>query len=346
MVALTLIATACTGGGGKDSSGGVVEEEQEAVGPTGPQTYTVSMDAPSPEGQKVMVAAAFPVKVKVRPGDTVVFENRSTEGPHTVTMGASPLDPEPIPLMTKAGAPNPAIFGPCFSETAPGAGSEACPSPVPATTPPFAGAGYWNSGVLPPYSGTGAPPTFTMQIADTIAADTYTYSCYLHRYMSGQLEVVEQDIDRDKPADVAETIERHRALALKMAGQFKEPVSANAATTVAAGWGDKVSAINRFSPAVTKVKVGEKVMWTASSEFEPHTITFESPFKSPEEPGVFTPAGVKSGARYTGGFAHSGLIGPKPFAADSFSLVFGKPGTYSYVCVLHPGMAGQVEVTG
>jgi plastocyanin len=27
------------------------------------------------------------------------------------------------------------------------------------------------------------------------------------------------------------------------------------------------------------------------------------------------------------------------------SLEFTKPGTYSYVCILHPGMAGQVDVT-
>jgi plastocyanin len=74
-------------------------------------------------------------------------------------------------------------------------------------------------------------------------------------------------------------------------------------------------------------------------------VTFESPFKSPEEPGTFVPGGVASGARYTKGFSNSGLFGAQPFPTDSFSLVFTRAGTYSYICVLHPGMAGQVEVT-
>jgi len=93
------------------------------------------------------------------------------------------------------------------------------------------------------------------------------------------------------------------------------------------------------------VKVGQSVTWKVGSPEEPHTVTFESPFKTPEDPGVLTPGGARSGARYSGGFAHSGLIGAKPFATDTFSLVFTKPGTYAYGCALHPGMGGQVVVT-
>jgi plastocyanin len=344
LVVLTFIAAGCTGGGGKGTSDGVVDQETETTGPTGPQTYTVSMGAPSPDGQHVLVAATFPVKVEVRPGDTVLFENRSTEGPHTVTFGASPLDPDPLPVMTRSGVPNPVVFGPCYSDPAPTADAEACPSPPPATPPAFDGVGYWNSGVIPAFSGSGAPAAVAMKIADDAPVDSFSYSCMLHRYMSGQIEVVEADVDREMPSEVAASIERLRSAALNAAGRLTEPAVPTVGASVVAGWGDKVSAVNRFAPAVTRIKAGETVTWKALSPFEPHTVTFESPFRSPDDAGVFTAGGAKDGSRYSGGFSHSGFIGPEPFGTDSFSLTFTKRGSYPYVCALHPGMAGQVDV--
>ena len=72
----------------------------------------------------------------------------------------------------------------------------------------------------------------------------------------------------------------------------------------------------------------------------------DSKFKSPEEPGALVPAGAKSGGTYTSGLTNSGIIGPAPFfPSATFTLKFGKAGTYEYVCVLHPGMKGTVTVT-
>jgi len=117
-------------------------------------------------------------------------------------------------------------------------------------------------------------------------------------------------------------------------------------TTVMASVGDKVVTINKFFPVRLSIKAGDMVVWKDGSLYDPHTVTFESPFAGPEAPGVFVPGGTKIGSSYTGGFSNSGFFGPKPFfPAQTFSLKFPKAGTYPYVCVLHPGMGGQVDVT-
>jgi plastocyanin len=329
--ALALVATACS-----DSPGG----------PKGPQSYTIDVDAPSPEGTNVELSTYFPLKLLVRPGDTVVFENRSSQAPHTVSFGVSTFAPEAFPV-TKAGLVNPVVFGPCYTETLPPAGAEACPSPPPPSPPPFAGAGFWNSGILvPTVVPPGPPRNITLTVAPGTEPGNYRYVCLLHRNMAGALEVVDRDGDRVAPAEVAKQAEEERSRSAASAAALAPPsLPALGGATVTSGWGNAVAAVNRFSPAIATIKPGEKVTWKTASPYEPHTVTFASTFKTPEDPGVFTPGGVATGAPYTTGFAHSGLIGPPPFPGDTFSLVFPKRGTYPYVCVLHPGMAGQVEVT-
>lgn len=184
-------------------------------------------------------------------------------------------------------------------------------------------------------------------MAVAAAPGSYSFACLLHRFMTGTLEVADKDEARAAPDKVAGKAAEERSAALASATKLGEPspVAAQEGLTVASGWGDELTAVNKFSPIAAKVKAGERVTWKSTSPYEPHTVTFASPFESPEEPGTFIPGGVASGARYASGFAHSGLIGLQPFPAESFSLVFSKTGTYPYVCVLHPGMVGQVEVS-
>jgi plastocyanin len=345
--ASVLLALALMAGGCGSDSEDKQASEGTAKGPSGPQSYTVLVDAPSAQGANIQLSGFFPGKLVVRPGDTVTFDNRSTQAPHTITFGVKAFAPEaPFPA-TKAGLANPALFGPCYTDSLPPPGSEACPSPPPAVPPAFQGRGLWNSGALLP---AGGPPNLPTKVAMPVAAGpgTYTYACLLHKFMTGELEVAADDGARTAPAEVSRLAEQAQQAATASAGTLAgappSPPSGDGAQVVA-GWGDQVVAVNKFAPAVIKIKSGEKVTWRGASPYEPHTVTFESPFKSPEEPGTFVPGGVRSGARYSKGFAHSGLFGEQPFPVDNFSLVFTKAGRYPYVCVLHPGMAGEVEVS-
>jgi plastocyanin len=70
-----------------------------------------------------------------------------------------------------------------------------------------------------------------------------------------------------------------------------------------------------FAPLSLTVKAGSTVTWTNRDE-EPHTVTSDT--------GLF-----RSGAMDTD---------------ESFSYRFDKPGTYHYVCSIHPRMTGTIVV--
>ena len=91
---------------------------------------------------------------------------------------------------------------------------------------------------------------------------------------------------------------------------FAQGNAAQAAQTIG------ISAQNfMFSPATITVKAGATVTWVKHDD-EPHT--------------VFNDAGL---------FRSSALD-----TNDSFSYTFDKPGTYHYVCTIHPRMTGTIIV--
>ena len=317
--------------------------------PSGPQTYSVVVDGPSTLGAENFVYGTFfPKDLAVRPGDTVAFENRSSNDIHTVTFGVKSDRTDSPPLVTKAGQPNPVVFGPCFSDQPAGA-AVTCRAGV--TQPPeFTGKGFWNSGQIlfasaPPEAGS---KTATVKVGAGVAPGTYTVTCLLHPFMESTLTVVATDGERRSPNAVTAAADQELGAAKASAGSLAPPAPASSATgaTVTASWGDKLTAVNRFSPETVSVKVGQTVTWNAGSPYMPHTISFNPPFKSPDEPNAFLPTGAKSGSGFAGGVAHSGIFGPKPFfPTGTFSLKFTKAGKYPYLCLLHPGMAGTVEVS-
>ena len=73
---------------------------------------------------------------------------------------------------------------------------------------------------------------------------------------------------------------------------------------------------NAFSPKTVTVPVGTTIRWR-NDGVVPHTVT---------DPG---------------GAYDSGIMSP----GDTFSRTFRSAGTYDYVCIIHPGMAGRVVVT-
>jgi plastocyanin len=160
--------------------------------------------------------------------------------------------------------------------------------------------------------------------------------------------VVADNADRLSPADVAKAADRELGEAKAQAAGIAVPVEATVpnGATVTAGWGDKLVAVNRYSPATVSIKAGQTVTWRGVSPYMPHTVSFEPPFRGPLDPNAFLPTGAKSGAKFAGGVSHSGAFGPPPeFPTDTFSLTFTQPGKYSYGCLLHPGMTGTVQVS-
>jgi plastocyanin len=343
----TLVVAGCSKDDTKKASAPATTTTVSAA-PAGPQSYTVVVDGPSVLGAENRVYGSyFPKALAVRPGDTIVFDNRSSNDVHTVTFGIK-ADRSDQPGLAKDGGENPAVFESCFSADGPKPDLK-CPAP-PAAPPEFAGKGYWNSGVilptaLPPEAG---PKQATVKVAAGTAPGPYTVFCLLHPFMQGTLNVVATDGERQSPAVVAAAADKELGDAKTEANGLAAPAHAPSATgaTVTASWGDKLVAVNRFDPETVAVKVGQTVVWRDASAWMPHTVSFQPPFKTPSDPHAFLPAGAKSGARFAGGVAHSGMIGPKPFLpTDSFSLTFTKAGKYPYLCLLHPGMAGTVEVS-
>ena len=71
----------------------------------------------------------------------------------------------------------------------------------------------------------------------------------------------------------------------------------------------------RFDPPRLTVQAGETVTWTQADTM-PHTVT-----------------------------SNDGTLGSSTLnRGSSFSHTFDQPGTYEYVCSLHPGMRGQIVV--
>jgi plastocyanin len=352
---LTLVGAACSDDNPKEASATTT-----TAAPTGSQTYTVVVDGPSALGSENLVYGAFyPRMLTAHAGDTIAFDNRSSNDVHTATLGVkSDRSDQPIPV-SKKGQTNPAVFGPCTMKDAPRSDMVACPAapagaggetgPV-AEGASFHGTGYWNSGLI--LFSTAAPEagakTVRVKLAADIAPGPYAITCLLHPFMQSTLQVVPDGEDRLSPSEVVASADRELGEAKAAATGITVPTQAPVAggTTVAAGWGDKLVAVNRFSPETASIKVGEKVTWSGKSPYMPHTVSFESPFRTLLEPGAFLPAGTKPGGKFTGGVSHSGAFGPPPeFPTETFSLVFTKAGTYPYACLLHPGMAGTVQVS-
>ena len=320
----------------------------KAAAVAGPQSYTVVVDGPSTlHAENLVYGTYFPKAISVRPADTVVFDNRSSNDIHTISLGVKSDRSDAPPVVLKNGQQNPAVFAPCFT-TGPARPDMTCPPPVPGT-PEFTGKGFWSSGAIlfasaPPAAGS---KTATLKIGAGVAPGPYTVTCLLHPFMEATLTVVGTDAERLSPAQVAAAADRELGAARTRATGITVPVQAPVANgaTVSASWGDQLVAVNRFTPETVSIKVGQTVTWRDPSPFMPHTVSFQPPFKSPDEPNAFLPTGAKSGSRFAGGVAHSGIFGPAPaFPKDGFSLTFTKAGTYPYLCLLHPGMAGTVQV--
>ena len=128
--------------------------------------------------------------------------------------------------------------------------------------------------------------------------------------------------------------------------------TAQAATTlnVGIGVGSGTTAGNVYLPGDMTVLVGDSVKWTTESD-EPHSVTFgngPAGVPPPNWPATgFTgtnppPPGTGAlTASYDGtGFLNSELL----FKGSSATVTFTKAGSFGFICQIHPGMSGTVNV--
>jgi plastocyanin len=138
------------------------------------------------------------------------------------------------------------------------------------------------------------------------------------------------------------------------------PAAAQTYTIMVGGEDTSVGAeyIGFFASNV-HVHTGDTVTWKQNSH-EIHTVSFLGNMAQPPDlmvpipnaPAgamaingqVALPAGPKDGNYDGTSYANSGLMGMDPGQAQQFSLTFTQPGTYNYVCLVHPGMKATITV--
>jgi plastocyanin len=118
---------------------------------------------------------------------------------------------------------------------------------------------------------------------------------------------------------------------------------------VGAGVGEGTVAGNVYAPGEFSVRVGDSVTWTITSD-EPHTVTLGQgpeglpppawPSTFDEEPEPFEPIDLGPVDHDADAFINTEVI----FAGSTVTINFTEAGSYEFICVIHPGMAGVVNV--
>jgi plastocyanin len=128
--------------------------------------------------------------------------------------------------------------------------------------------------------------------------------------------------------------------------------TAQAATTlnVGIGVGSGTVAGNVYVPGDVTILVGDSVKWTTESD-EPHSVTFgngPAGVAPPEWPATGVtgtnppPPGVGA---LTGTYAGTGFLNTQlMFKGTNATITFSAAGSFPFICIIHPGMAGVVNV--
>jgi plastocyanin len=141
-------------------------------------------------------------------------------------------------------------------------------------------------------------------------------------------------------------------MALTLAGCGNDDDAKDAAPTkvsVQAGVNDakdRTIAVLAFLPASVTVKKGASVEWTVPGS-EPHTITFLPQGQTPPTPDDPANAALRektTTGSYTGTETLGTTIIPTGPDPATYAVSFPKAGTFTYHCIIHPGMDGTVKV--
>jgi plastocyanin len=316
------------------------------------QTFTIASGAAGEDDQGDVGAFDFyPSRVRVHAGDTLRFENGSgaIPVPHTVTLGTGADVGATIPPPLAEGVGQvPAAWGTCVSEEAldpadtdcPGGNGDFPPEDDTIEMAGFTGQRFYNSGIFDPGQVVEVP------IAEDAPPGTHSFLCYLH---PATMEMTVEIVDSDQPVQSQGDIDAaaQEAIAADLAQGAEAIASAEAGDrpegTVQAGAEQGAAVVTRFFPSEISVSAGTTVTWVNEGN-DPHVVSFGGEV-GPHAPENFAPPTIEPGGDYTGGAAISGVFGAAPFPSTTYALRFPEPGRYTYVCPIHPGMAGVVEVS-
>jgi plastocyanin len=316
------------------------DERRRLVADTSaPQVLDIGVGAYSPTAAEEF-AAYYPSSIRARPGDLLRFTNPTVEDPHSVTFGLR-ADRSNQPRFATGSTASSFVEGPCVSSAGLTPETSDCEG-VDDTghLPAFAGQAFYNSGIIPPGGG-----TFELRLADELDPGTYRFGCVVHPAQVGTLEVADDGDPTQRPDDLrdaggdqfdddAKDLARSRRQAERLTPPPDEP-------TVRAGVATARTSLNAFLPVEVVIRDGDTVTWRNAGSV-PHVVIFDGYLAPPE--AIATPPTRPSGSRLSSGTFTSGPIGAVPYPRTSFSVRFDEPGSYPYVCTLHPGMVGSVEV--
>jgi plastocyanin len=313
--------------------------QAQGTGGTAPtaQRWDVQVSADDSTGT-FMAQGFYPGPLIVRVGDTVTWRWASALAPHTVTFNGGRPD---LPLVVPGPGQGELTLGPAFA-------------PVGISSP---SAAY--DGTAQISSGAPEDPNATFSLTFT-RPGTYGYVCSLHPGMRAEIEV--REAGALLPETPAQATARGRTTAAALLDKMKADVAAYRSAhvgsihTAVAGLGDGYGASYiQFAPRNLTVRRGDTVVWTMPDPFEIHTVTFTSgnpppPLAEPRpqssgQPLLVIPASVAGpagGDVYVGqGIVNAGILGN----GGAFVLRFdAPPGTYEYVCLIHPTMKASVTV--
>jgi plastocyanin len=293
----------------------------------------------------------------VRVGDTVRWQFR---GFHTVTFPERGEDPPGFitPGQAQVSGVNDAAGQPFwFNNQVPTL------LPNPQGAGPVAGQNYDGTRLRGSGLPTGTPPRpYRLKFTRT---GSFDYYCVVHPGMEGTVRVVSRSrrVPTEAQNRAAATRELNRLVAAARRTAREDSSTAN---TVEAGRAPRgqLFTLNAFFPSQISVRVGQPVTFTMAGQnrTEAHTVTFGPKAYTdtiePVGPSGFNPLAAYPSdpppslppltpANHGNGFLNTGLLDNDSASQqpNRAAVAFGAPGSYAYVCLLHPGMTGTVTVT-
>jgi len=297
------------------------------------QTLAATVGAPELHGATQSIDAFYANTIEAHPGDEVVFHNAAVANIHTMTFGVD-ADRANEPRLGQ-GAPNPTLLAPCMTRERLTTATNHCD--ITGALPPFDGQPFYSSGVI------AGGKTFVLHLANDIAPGAYPFVCLIHGAQHGMLVVVPRDVAIQTRAQLAHTAATEEASdQSELARLAEEKVSPSAGATAQVGAAVGNVSVNQFFPSQVTIEAGETVTWMNPTA-TPHVIMVGGGLDPSK--ALFLPDSPPSGSAYTSGFARSGPIGALPSPKRTYRLRFMRPGTYTVICTIHPGMTQTIVVT-